>query len=107
MEVASPHETVERGKLHTHGTCTEKEKKMEAIMQTRKAEIINAVKTGDNATGKLYDYIANNYWQMSTDELKRVALEAIYALDACTKIDGGEWMKAVKTELIENLEEYL
>lgn len=28
--------------------------------------------------GTLYDFIANNYWKMTTDQLKNVCLEAVY-----------------------------
>ena len=38
-----------------------------------KEEILKACKDGT-----LYDFIANNYWNMSKEELKDVCLEAIY-----------------------------
>lgn len=39
-------------------------------------EILEACKQN-----KLYDYIANNYWKMTKEELKDVCLEAIYTAD--------------------------
>lgn len=41
-----------------------------------KEEILKACKDGT-----LYDFIANNYWKMSKEELKTVCLEAIYLAD--------------------------
>ena len=34
--------------------------------------------------GTLYDYIANNYHNMSKEELKSVVLEALWRLNRCT-----------------------
>ena len=41
-----------------------------------KEEILKACKDGT-----LYDFIANNYWKMSKEELKDVCLEAVYLAD--------------------------
>lgn len=40
---------------------------------------------------KLYDFIANNYWKMTNEELKDVCLEAIYIAEDDKQI--GENLK--------------
>lgn len=37
--------------------------------------------------GKAYDFIANNYWQMSREELKDILLEFIYEADESNIMD--------------------
>ena len=40
-------------------------------------DFINTVKAG----GSAYDAIAQHYWEMSRDDLKRICLEFIYELE--------------------------
>lgn len=42
-------------------------------------------------SGTLYDFVANNYWKMSKEVLKDIALEAIYSADSDSEI--GEELK--------------
>lgn len=37
--------------------------------------------------GRAYDYIAQNYWQMSKEDLKDILLEFIYEADESTIMD--------------------
>ena len=53
-------------------------------MGTNKKELLKACKDGT-----LYDFIANNYWQMTNDELKDVCLEAIYIANNDEEIANG------------------
>lgn len=47
-----------------------------------------------------YDYICNNYYKMSKEELKDIAKELLYAVhDNVTKAEHDEIMKDVATEL--------
>ena len=41
--------------------------------------IEEAIREFRNGTG--YDFISNNYWDMTKEELARIALEAIYVAD--------------------------
>lgn len=41
----------------------------------------NLIKCMQETPEKTYDYICNNYWQMSKEELKDIAKELIYAIN--------------------------
>ena len=59
-----------------------------------KDEIMKAIEEN-----RLYDFIANNYWRMSKDELKDVILELAWV---CSDINTNE---ETKQQLLTNLSE--
>lgn len=66
-------------------------------------ELINVLKNNpDNA----YDFICNNYYNMSKEELKDVIKELLYAIHTNTdKAEHNKILNDVATELAENYEE--
>ena len=53
-----------------------------------------------------YDYICNNYYKMSKEELKDIAKELLYAVhDNVTKAEHDEILSDVATELEDFYEE--
>lgn len=69
-----------------------------------KKELLKSIKENNGSIcGNLYDYIANNYWNMSKEELKDVCLEVIYSLDY--KWWDKDDAQKVRTDLIENIDE--
>ena len=54
----------------------------------------------ENNPEKAYDFICNNYYKMSKDELKDVARELLYAMyDKMTKEEHSEALADVAEEL--------
>ena len=54
----------------------------------------------ENNPEKAYDFICNNYYKMSKDELKDVARELLYAMyDKMTKEENSEALADVAEEL--------
>ena len=54
---------------------------------------------------RLYDYIANHYWEMSKEELKDVLLEVIYSCQKRSDIDSISESLEERWDMIED-EEY-
>ena len=54
------------------------EKLDEDIVETTTRQDLIAIQ--EKGSG-LYDYVANNYYKMTTEELKEIALDAIYVAD--------------------------
>ena len=46
-----------------------------------------------------YDFIANNYWKMSKEELASVAKELLYAIHYFNKTEEKEILESVSVEL--------
>lgn len=54
----------------------------------------------ENNPDKAYDFISNNYYKMSKDELKDIAKELLYAMyDKMTKEEHNEALADVAEEL--------
>lgn len=51
-------------------------------------ELFEAIKEDKNHEHHLYDYVANNYWKLSKDDLKDILLEVIACSD--TRVDELE-----------------
>jgi hypothetical protein len=66
-------------------------------------ELINVLKNNpDNA----YDFICNNYYNMSKEELKDIIKELLYAIHSNTdKAEHNKILNDVATELADNYEE--
>jgi len=62
-----------------------KENKKSLKEESETATRQDLIKIQEKGSG-LYDYVANNYYKMTPDELKELALNAIYVADADTKI---------------------
>lgn len=66
-------------------------------------ELINVLKNNPNGA---YDFICNNYYKMSKEELKDFAKELLYAIHSNTdKTEHDKILDDVATELAENYEE--
>lgn len=62
-------------------------------------ELIKVLKNNPDGA---YDYICNNYYKMSKDELKEFAKELLYAIyDNVTKAEHNKILDDVATELEE------
>ena len=73
-------------------------------------ELLNIL---NNKGGNMYDFIANNYWILSKDELKDIALECValmyqYAEALETERKGyiDDATKTAHNDLLENIKEY-
>jgi uncharacterized hydantoinase/oxoprolinase family protein len=64
-------------------------------------ELVDGLKTAFE-TGRVYDFIAKNYWKMSKDELKDILLEIV---DAETRGMNGEEMTAEFAEAFEGIKD--
>lgn len=51
-------------------------------------ELFESIKEDKNHEHHLYDYVANNYWKLSKDDLKDILLEVIACSD--TRVDELE-----------------
>ena len=69
---------------------------MENIM----AEFVEVLKNNPNHA---YDFIANNYWKMSKEELASVTKELLYAIHYFNKAEESEILESVGVELEDNL----
>lgn len=49
-----------------------------------------------------YDFIANNYYKMSKEELASVAKELLYAIHYFNKMEEAEILESVAVELEDN-----
>lgn len=69
-------------------------------MKDLKKRILQAIEEGN-----LFDFIANNYWQMSKEELASVCKEALYAGHQLTHTSNGtpEYMEHLKENIQENM----
>lgn len=65
-------------------------------------EFIEVLKNNPNHA---YDYISNNYYKMSKDELKDIAKELLYAIYTTNKTEHDEMLKSVGDELTELYED--
>lgn len=66
-------------------------------------ELINVLKTNPNGA---YDFICNNYYNMSKEELKDFAKELLYAIYSnMDKAEHDKTLNDVATELAENYED--
>lgn len=66
-------------------------------------EFINVLKNNPDGA---YDFICNNYYKMSKEELKDVAKELLYAIHSNTdKTEHDKMLDDVATELAESYEE--
>ena len=66
-------------------------------------ELINVLKNNPDGA---YDYLANNYYNMSKEELKEFAKELLYAIHTnTTKAEHNKILDDVAEELAENFEE--
>ena len=54
---------------------------------------------------RLYDYIANHYWEMTKEELKDVLLEVIYSCQKRSDIDSISESLEERWDMVED-EEY-
>ena len=68
---------------------------MEDIMM----EFVEVLKNNPNHA---YDFIANNYWKMSKEELSSVAKELLYAIHYFNKTEENEILESVGIELEDN-----
>lgn len=68
---------------------------MEEIMK----EFVEVLKTNPDHA---YDFIANNYWKMSREELASVAKELLYAIHYFNKAEEKEILESVGIELEDN-----
>lgn len=66
-------------------------------------ELINVLKNNPDGA---YDFICNNYYKMSKEELKDIAKELLYAIHSNTdKAEHNKMLDDVATELAESYEE--
>lgn len=66
-------------------------------------ELINVLKNNPDGA---YDFICNNYYKMSKEELKDIAKELLYAIHSNTdKAEHNKMLDDVATELSESYEE--
>ena len=66
-------------------------------------ELINVLKNNPDGA---YDFICNNYYNMSKEELKDFAKELLYAIHSnTTKIEHNKMLDDVAEELAESYEE--
>jgi formate-dependent nitrite reductase cytochrome c552 subunit len=66
-------------------------------------DFIEVLKNNPNGA---YDFICNNYYKMSKDELKDIVKELLYAVhDNVTKVEHDQILNDVATELEDNYEE--
>lgn len=66
-------------------------------------EFINELKNNPNGA---YDFICNNYYKMSKEELKDIAKELLYAIHSNTdKVEHDKMLDDVATELAESYAE--
>lgn len=63
-------------------------------------EIIQAIKED-----RLYDFIANHYWEIKPEMLKDLILEIYYILRYETDVDLGANMQETREKIIESLKE--
>jgi hypothetical protein len=73
---------------------------LEEITNKQHEEIIQAIKEG-----RLYDYIACNYWRLENDTIIQLLKECIYLLNLDKEIDENIDTNKQK-ELIENLKDF-
>ena len=53
--------------------------------------------------GRLYDYVANHYWEMPKEDLKDIALELIWNAEKC--LVGKGTLEDLEENLISDLRE--
>ena len=63
-------------------------------------EIIQAIKED-----RLYDFIANHYWEIKPEILKDLILEIYYILRYETDVDLGANMQETREKIIESLKQ--
>lgn len=63
-------------------------------------EILKAIKED-----RLYDFIANHYWEIKPEMLKDLILEIYYILRYETDVDLGANMQETREKIIESLKE--
>ena len=56
-----------------------------------------------NNPNHAYDFIANNYWKMSKEELASITKELLYAIHYFNKLQEKEILESVGTELEDNI----
>lgn len=56
-----------------------------------------------NNPNHAYDFIANNYWKMSKEELASITKELLYAIHYFNKLEEKEILESVGTELEDNI----
>ena len=75
--------------------------------KTQQKELYNIL---TNNGGNLYDFIANDYWLMSKEDLKNLSLEVVALLYAYAERqnpnNNKERDKQLHTELLENIKDY-
>ena len=69
-------------------------------MENIEKEIIQAIKED-----RLYDFIANHYWEIKPELLKDLILETYYILRYETDIDLGANMQETREKIIESLKQ--
>lgn len=65
-------------------------------------EFIEILKNNPNHA---YDFISNNYYKMSKDELKDIIKELLYVIHTTNKNEHDEMLESVGDELIELYED--
>ena len=68
---------------------------MEEIMK----DFVEVLKNNPNHA---YDFIANNYYKMSKEELASIAKELLYAIHYFNKVEEKEILESVGIELEDN-----
>ena len=69
-------------------------------MENIEKEIIQAIKED-----RLYDFIANHYWEIKPKLLKDLILEIYYILRYETDVDLGANMQETREKIIESLKQ--
>lgn len=69
-------------------------------MENIEKEIIQAIKED-----RLYDFIANHYWEIKPEMLKDLILEIYYILRYETDVDLGANMQETREKIIESLKQ--
>ena len=69
-------------------------------MENIEKEIIQAIKED-----RLYDFIANHYWEIKPEILKDLILEIYYILRYETDVDLGANMQETREKIIESLKQ--
>lgn len=68
-----------------------------------KDAMVEFVEVLKNNPDHAYDFIANNYYKMSKEELASVAKELLYAIHYFNKIEEKEILESVGIELEDNI----
>ena len=68
-------------------------------MENTMVKFIDVLKTNPNHA---YDFIANNYYKFSKEELASVAKELLYAIHYFNKVEEAEVLASVGVELEDN-----